>query len=223
MVLVLCAVGCRTSGPLDSGCRWPTEGARPLELHHATDQRHLAADAARAEGIAIRYSDTHAGLRSGHFVSWAAYGAARDSCMAQLFATISAVHDVPAAQLYADLGRRPLGVDLAVILSFVVLWYGLVGGYAAGRVRDAFLPTAPWIAAAAVLGAALAFSLLGVGAGDVWCNVAEFIRLGSGHLSYRVARIPWNQHRALAFIGGTILFCAIAGFRYRQSGRGDMT
>jgi hypothetical protein len=143
--------------------------------------------------------------------------------MAQLFATISAVHGVRSAQLYAYLGRRPLGVDLAVILSFVVLWYGLLGGYAAGRVRQAFPPTEPWIAVVVVLGAALAFSLLGLGAGDVWCGVAESIRLGSSHLSYRVARIPWNQHRALAFIGGTFLFCAIASFRYRRSGRGDMT
>ena len=57
-------------------------------------------------------------------------------------------------------------------------------------------------------------STAGVLVGEEWSQVAETFRVGNGHLSYRVNRIPWNQHRLGLFIGGVILFWLIVGYYY---------
>ena len=46
--------------------------------------------------------------------------------------------------------------------------------------------------------------------------VAESIRLGSGHLSYRLDRIPWRQHHLSLFIAGVVLFWIAAAIQSRR-------
>jgi hypothetical protein len=84
VVLLLCATGCVRHDGRNSDCRWPAETAsRPA------DARHLSADAEFAEDLAIRYADSHHGLRTPYYVSGEAYDAARDRCMAELFEQIA--------------------------------------------------------------------------------------------------------------------------------------
>jgi len=69
--------GCARRDGRNADCRWPGEiPAQP------SDTRHLSSDAEFAEDLAIRYADTHYGLRTPGYASGEAYGAARDRCMA---------------------------------------------------------------------------------------------------------------------------------------------
>jgi len=65
--------------------------------------------------------------------------------------------------------------------------------------------------------AAIAASFFGVLAGEEWSVLVENLRLGNGHLSYRVERIPWAQHRLGLFVGGVILFGILSGYRYYRA------
>ncbi len=62
--------------------------------------------------------------------------------------------------------------------------------------------------ASAIVGAA------GLLLGEVWSMTAENLRVGSGHLSYRVDRIPWVQHRFGYFLACVVLFWLIAALEY---------
>jgi len=55
-------------------------------------------------------------------------------------------------------------------------------------------------------------SVVGVLLGEVWSDLMENIRLGNGHLSYRLERIPWSHHRLGMFVGGVVLFWLLAAF-----------
>src|SRR5690348_1940436 len=101
LVLLFCATGCMRRDGRNSDCRWPGETAG-----HRADARHLSADAEFAEDLAIRFADTHYGLRTRNFVSLQDYAAARDTCMARLFGAIAAQHEVPAARVAVALGER---------------------------------------------------------------------------------------------------------------------
>ena len=61
----------------------------------------------------------------------------------------------------------------------------------------------------AILALSFSLAITVVAVGQVWAGLIETLRLGSGHLSYRAARIPWMHHRpltlALAFAVGVAL------------------
>lgn len=82
---------------------------------------HLSADAEFAEDLAIRYADTHHGLRTPYYVSGEAYAAARDRCMGALFEKIAKKHGVP-LEVSGSLGCNRAHIDLAVNLPFVLLY-----------------------------------------------------------------------------------------------------
>ena len=65
--------------------------------------------------------------------------------------------------------------------------------------------------------AALAVSVVGVLAGELWSLMLEDRRVGNGHLSYRVDRIPWTQHRLGFFLGGAVLIGLTSGFQYYRA------
>ena len=99
--LLLCATGCVRRDGRNSDCRWPVEsGGGPAGA------RHLSADAEFAEDLAIRYADTHHGLRTPYYVSGEAYAAARDQCMGALFAEIAKEHHISLELVYGSLGRN---------------------------------------------------------------------------------------------------------------------
>ena len=104
--------------------------------------------------------------------------------------------------------------DSAVIVGFAIL-YALVAYYLAGLLRGRFPPD-EWVAfLIATIAMSLLVSILGVMAGDLWSLSMENLRMGSGHLSYRVDRVPWRQHWGLLFLCGLGVFWLAAAFRYR--------
>jgi hypothetical protein len=135
--------------------------------------------------------------------------------MATLFGVIANNHRMGPQQVRESVGRRPAGFDFAVVLSFAVL-YGLVANGLAGGIFNRFPVDAPMPALAAntVMSAVVsAGGLMGLG---LWAGAVEMIRFGDTHMSYRVDRMPWSQHSMELFVGGVILFWAIALVRYRR-------
>ena len=134
--------------------------------------------------------------------------------MAELFEVIGKNHSVTMEQVRESLLHRRTSLDLAVILSFAV-FYGFAANGIARRVLRRFPPDEECMMAvlATVITSAVV-STAGVLVGEEWSQVAETFRVGNGHLSYRVNRIPWNQHRLGLFIGGVILFWLIVGYYY---------
>jgi hypothetical protein len=139
--------------------------------------------------------------------------------MAALFQTIANSHGVTQEQVRESLEYRRTSLDLAVILSFAVV-YSLAASGMARRLRRRFPFDEGWIAGTVVTAIASAVvSLGGVMVGEIWSTTVEEIRIGNGHLSYRVARIPWTQHRLSLFAGGVVLFWLIAGLQQRATAR----
>ena len=195
----------------NSDCHWP--GESPVR---ATDPRHLSADAEFAEDLAIRYADVHHGLRTPNYVSREAYEAARDGCMARLFQEIAREHGVRVEQVSAALGRNRERIDLAINLPFVLLCCIAAAGIA--RVIWIRYPPADhgWMAGALMtLFLSVVFAIGSVLLGELWAWTAESYRIGNGHMSYRLQRLPWAHHRSVLFAGSVAVFWAAATLRFR--------
>jgi len=137
--------------------------------------------------------------------------------MAALFSTIATTHGVTSEQVREFLGRRRTSLDAAVILSFAAL-YWFMATRLARRVCRRFPLGEGWATALlSTVGTSVAVSFMGVLLGEQWSTLVENIRVGSGHLSYRMSRIPWVQHRMQLFVAGVFLFWLAAALRYRVS------
>src|SRR5579863_2735026 len=211
--------GCTRHAPLNSNCEWPPETS-PGALNPAdpSQQRHLSDDAEFAEDLAIRYADARRGPHSGHFEGMPEYGYTRDRCMATLFTAIGNTHGITEEQVRRSLGRRRTSIDLFVILSFVLL-FGFCASLLTQRIVRRYPVGDGWIRPVVMTTfTAVAASACGVLAGEQWSIMLESLRVWSGHLSYRIQRIPWTQHRLSFFLGGIILVWLISGVQYYRTG-----
>jgi len=179
--------GCVRAGdhPIPSTCVWTEDEAGPLDLTKASDRRHLRFDAVVAEDVAIRWADKHFSLLP-------EYDERCLECMEKLFGGVANQHRVDVATVRQYSSQRDPFVDGAVILSFGVL-YLVVAYIFADRIRRRFPPGEPgfWVMTIAM---AVGVSLVGVMAGGLWSIVVEEIHLNSGHLSYRMNRIPFRRY-----------------------------
>ncbi|MGA8027698.1 MAG: hypothetical protein WB992_11175 [Bryobacteraceae bacterium] len=140
--------------------------------------------------------------------------------MAGLFKVIGNSHGVTEQEVRRSLGHRRAGIDLAVILSFFLLY-----GWAASMLArwlcrlygsgESFTTIVVMTAVASVMA-----STVGVMLGEEWSGIFEAFRIGNGHMSYRAMRIPWTQHRLGLFVAGIVLFLLIAVFHRRRVATG---
>ena len=213
--VLLATSGCVRRDGRNSDCKWPAE-----IVSRATDARHLSADAEFAEDLAIRYADTHYGLQTPYYVSGEVYAGARDRCMGALFEQIAKEHGVPVAQVSSSLGRNRAPIDLAVILPFMVL-YCFAALAVARMIWRRYPPMEQgWIAGAImVLFLSLVFAAGSTMLGEVWCGIAESLRIGNGHMSYRAQRLWWGRHRTEMFAGALVIFwlAAVRGARHMRA------
>jgi hypothetical protein len=214
VVLAACAPRSR----LNADCRWSGDTSTPLDLTRAADRRELTDDVALAEDLAIRFADRTRGLRSGHYASLDVYNDTREQCFATLVADIGHQHGVEPDALLALRGRRPLAVDIAVGLSFAVL-YLLLSALLAERLVKRFPADelAPSVVASGLVAVVTAVGAML--AMPVWAGAIEVVRLDNVHLSYRAFQLPWSEHRLAVFLAGLLLFLAVAGARYRREER----
>jgi hypothetical protein len=212
LLLLLCATGCLRRDGRNSDCIWP-----PETTHHAADSRHLSADAEFAEDLAIRYADTHHGLRTPYFVSGDDYVAARNQCLATLFEQVGKEHGVPAATVAAALGRNRGLIDLAMNLPFALL-YCLAAIIAARIIWRRYPPAEygwiPGLIFALFLSAVFAIGCTMVG--EVWSWITEGYRTGNSHMTFRVDRLPWNRYHNELLAGALLVFWLAAADAARR-------
>ena len=174
--------------PINSNCTWIEDNSGPLNLRD---------DAVTAEDVAIRWADKY-------FGQLPEYEARRNECMETLFAGVAKQHGVDVALVREYRLKRDVVADSVVFLSFGVL-YALVAYVLAGLVRQRFSTGEPgfWVMTFTL---AIGVSLVGVMIGELWSIVVEGVRLNSGHLSYRMSRIPFKQHWVVLFVCGIVIF-----------------
>lgn len=136
--------------------------------------------------------------------------------MSSLFATVATDDGVTEEQVREAAAQRPFAFDFAVMLSFAVLYF-LVANAMALRVWRRFPIQDGWMAGIiATAAVSIVVSAAAVFAGDIWTGIAENIRVGNGHLSYRLDRIPWRHHHVSLFIAGIALFWIAATIQSRR-------
>jgi hypothetical protein len=215
LFLLGCLSGCSGRERLNANCEWADDATFTFDIQNRTHQQHLIEDVQAAEELAIRYADAQRGHRSGQFSGMDEYVQTREQCMATLFGVIATNHRMDPQQVRESVGRRPAGFDVAVPLSFAMLYSlaanGLVGGllkrFPAGDAVPALVATAVMSVIVSAGG------LMGLG---LWAGAVEMIRFGDTHMSYRVDRMPWSQHSIGLFVSGVILLWAIGLVRYRR-------
>jgi hypothetical protein len=138
--------------------------------------------------------------------------------MTSLVALIAANHRLQLHEVRALVGRRPPGVDIAVLLSF-----GLLFGFASWMIArwiDGWLPfDAPVTGLVIIAVTAVITSIGGVMMFELWSQTLEILRIGNQHMSYRVGRLPWSHHTTALFVGAVVTFSAIVVVRYRLTSR----
>lgn len=163
------------------------------------DQRgyatHLRTDADFAQELAVEYMDAHYGPRSGKFKSREVASQALNACLVTLIGQIAESHHASPKEVASFVGRRSLAIDIAVTLPFVLL-YGLLAGMVIDKLRDRYAWEDGWIVALVMTAfVSLAFGVAGMMLGQQWSTLVETPRVGNGHLSYRVDRLPWVRYQ----------------------------
>lgn len=182
--------------PEARSCGRLPEATRALDLTKPDDRSHLARDAQQAETIAIHYADVSPARRVGP----AEYGRVRDSCMSSLFSEVAQTHSVDSGTVRAYTSLRNRDFDALVLLGFALLYAGaacLVTGVVLRRRAE----RSQLEILVSLFGASLVTALIALLIFDLWVTTAESFRLGSWHLSYRVARLPLLHHHLEAFAG----------------------
>lgn len=201
--------GCVTeaSGP-DSKCEWPGGDG---------DVRHLSRDARRAEDLAIRYADGHARPNNAGTHSIPAYQALTQQCMTTLFQAVAAERHSTVEQVRESVNKnRSRSLDAVVIATFGLL-YAWFANILARRVWRWYPPGRDGLMgllASAAIGPVM--SVLGAAVGQFWSFWLETLRVGYGHLVYRVDRIPWGHHIPAILAAGVAIFWLCAWLRYRD-------
>jgi len=192
--------------PISSNCTWVEDNSRPLNLANRADWTHLRDDAVTAEDVAIRWADRYFGHRS----EW---DARQNECMEALFDGVAKHHGVDVALVRQYSVGRDVVLDSATILGLGVL-YTLVAYVFAGRIRRRFPSGEPgfWVMTITM---AIGISLAGVMIGSLWSIVIEEVRFNSGHLSYRMNRIPFREHWVVLFFCGFVIFVLASLVRSR--------
>ena len=212
LVLITTFTGCVRPGdhPVSPNCEWSEPDHRALDLATSADRSHLRLDAVTAEDMAIRWADQHAG----HRPEW---DEQCQACMETLFTGLAENHSVDVATVRHYSRERDVGLDAAVIICFALI-YVAVAYLLAGRIRQRFPPGEPgfWVMA---LTMSVGISLVGVLVGMFGSIIVEELRIGSGHLSFRMNRIPFRAHWVVLFASGVIIFLLAALLRYYRRSR----
>jgi hypothetical protein len=214
LLLAIFLGACGRSETYNSGCSWPGErNPKSLDIQRFSDRRHLENDALLAEDLAIRYADRV--RRSGQIQRGEPYRAAREHCMATLFEAVSRSHQVSGEAVRQAVDHRWVGYDALVLLPFAVL-YAYVAGLVASRILNSAFGPSLVLTGLSLVAASVAVGIIGFGVGSLWSGVADSIRVGfTGHISYRLNRIPWRQHPEEMFASCMALFWLVAVASYR--------
>jgi hypothetical protein len=209
LALIGLSMGCSGGERVNANCLWLHDPSFPLQLTDRGHQTHIRYDADLLEDLAIRYADAHAGR-----VARPEWAEARDACMTKLFAVIGANHGLSEAQIRGWIGRRNLGFDLAVFLSFL-LGLGVASNALMRRLFNAW-SFRGGLAIVAGTAATLMVSVAGGSSGALWAAFWEVVRLGNEHVSHRASRLPWPYYVPSLFLAALVV-CSLAARRAHRT------
>jgi hypothetical protein len=211
LIISLAFTGCVRREGRNSECMWPEANARSLDLSRGGDASHLREDVELAEDLAVRYMDAQRRSPRNEVMN---------ACRNSLLKQISTSHHVPPGEVVRFFGRRSFAIDFAIVLPFFLL-YALAAMLMASWLFRRYPPEESLVAALVMaLLCSLAFGVGGLLLGEEWSTMAESLRIGTGHLSYRVDRIPWVQHRIGFFVLCVAVFWSAAAVRFSAAKRG---
>ena len=211
--VALLGAGCLAANS-GSDCEWPADHqARVLDLTLRRDRRHVADDAQTAEDLAIRHAD--ASRSPGWQRDRAQYQHTREECRARLNLLVSQQHSVPADSVAAAVADRRIWLDVLVLVAFSVLFVTLAAIATAWLLHGA-LREARALAAVVLLAASLGAGAIGVLGSSVFIGVIESLRIGNGHMSYRVDRLPLRHRRVETFAMGAVCFIVVGAVQFRR-------
>lgn len=197
----------------NTDCRWPAnhqQGA--LDLSSA-DRRHLADDAQTAEDLAIRHAD------ASRSPDWQRdrdqYRRVREECRAELNAIVARQHGVAPNAVAAAVGDRRRWLDAIVTGAFALLFVAAATAATSLMLRGALVESRV-LAGAMLLVASLAAGVVSVMAASVFVGMVESVRLGNGHVSYRVERVPLRHRQVETFSASALGFVAIGAIQLRR-------
>jgi hypothetical protein len=207
LIVALALSSCTRPGdhPISSNCSWIEDDNRTLNLSNISERRHLRNDAATAEDVAIRWADERYHLLP-------EYDSRREQCMESLFSGVASHHGVEVALVRQYSNERDVVADVAVILSFGLLYLGGVY-YIVGRIRRRFSEDESanfWVMTIVL---SVGSSLIGLLCGSLWSIAIETYLLNSHHLSYRMNRIPCRRYWLAFLLCGLVAFWSIAFLR----------
>jgi hypothetical protein len=211
LLLLVGLAGCIDRSRINSACRWADPVVGPLDLHDASQRGHLRDDVLVAEELGIRLGDTFRGIKSIE-----ERRRLREDCTASLFGEITRAHHVTVGEIHAAQEERDITGDIAVVLLPMLVVFVFAARHYADRVRRSFEPDDRWMTLLATVLLSFAISGAILLIGTLWAWLVEMLRLGSSHLSYRAARMPWRRYAPALFIGAVLLFWLIAWRRRRQ-------
>ena len=209
-------VGCVRRDGRNADCKWPEEADAKRSTANA---RSLHADVEFAEELAIEYMDAQYGPRSRHAQSQRTANQALNACLGTLLDKVGRSHNVAPEEVDRSLARRSLAADVAMNLPIVVV-YALLAAMLAGRLLRRYPVEGGWTATLVMIAfASIACGIGGMLVGEQLSVAADNIRVGTGHLSYRLGRLPWPRHEFDFFVLCVVVFwCAAAG-KYRSGRR----
>jgi hypothetical protein len=214
LAFLLVSAGCLGFNK-DSNCRWPADHqARALELSVASDRRHLADDAQFAEDLAIRHADASRGRGSANR-DVGEYRRIREQCKAELYAAVAAQHSVPPEVVAAAVGDRREWLD-AIMIACLAIGFIAVARLASAFMLRGALADSRALAAGMILAAAIVAGVAAVMAGGMFIGLIESVRVGNGHMSYRVDRLPLRHRPMETFAAAAICFISVAAVQFAR-------
>jgi hypothetical protein len=158
--------------------------------------------------------DAHYGPRSGNFKSREVASQALNACLGTLIDQIAESHHLPPKEVANFDGRRSLATDIAVTLPFVLL-YGWLAAMVIKKLQDRYPREDGWtVALVMIVFASLVFGMAGMMLGQQWSTLMENLRVGDGHLSYRVDQLPWIRHQMDFLALYILIFWGVAVLRF---------
>lgn len=209
LLLAIGLCGCLSRSRLNETCDWVGDSPIALNAERASDRRHLVEDVELAEELSIRYGDSFR-KQFGRLEEHARAAA----CQGKLFDTIAQIHQVTPQDVRVARSIRRAWVDP---LSLIVLGalYCVVSAklvrtickrLSAGGMR-------PLLVGLGLGAVAISFCGL-ICLNLIWVPLVETIRTGNMHRSFRAAQLPWSNHLVALYIGGVVIFIALA-FAYQ--------
>ena len=213
IAVVLASASC-VGADRDTTCRWPADhGARVLNLSESADRRHLADDSQVAEDLAIRHADA---TRPPDWQSHRDdYRRLREECRARLNLVVARQHGVTVEAVIEGAADRREWLDAIVVIAFAGLFAAVAMVVTSSMMRGALVESR-MLAGAMLLGASLVAGTAGVMASSVFVGLVESVRVGNGHMSYRVERLPLRHRRLETFMAGAIGFAVIGAIQFRR-------